>query len=199
MYLSEDLTMLLIPQIKKKIAGFIKDENGTISKGNLIKGGILLGSIGASIRIVEASFYLKNKEKIPDTTRTIPNDPGGCLDPIKYLCTADTQTEGVDPDTMDVPRTTCDTYDYWGTIKPSTGANRHANSGTIVHRNALRQNSHRNTVGLSIGSQNPDNLVGTHSHHGQHFNIDSIDVACGSVAHKSVCWHSSHSSGGWCL
>jgi hypothetical protein len=38
--------MIKIPKVKKSIVNFIKDEKGSISKSNLIKGALFLGMMG---------------------------------------------------------------------------------------------------------------------------------------------------------
>ena len=63
--------MVKIPQLKKKISSFLTKEDGKISKENLIKAGILLGSVALlSIKNVSADCPIDTSPNHDDHCNT---------------------------------------------------------------------------------------------------------------------------------
>ena len=120
----------MLPKLKKKISSFLMDEKGTISKKNLIKGAIILSSIGLAAKDVKPYSI----------------GPGGIVgeitaDPVAGV----TMTYGpvtnwnCNPsDSGNVTTTTC-------TPGSQTCGGSHSNSGTVVHK-SVNRSWHKNDL-----------------------------------------------------
>ena len=158
----------MLPKIKKKISSFLMDEKGTISKKNLIKGAIILSSIGLAAKDVKPYSIGPGgivgeitADPVPGTTMTYGPVTNWNCNPV---------------DSNNVTTTTC-------TPGAQTCGGSHSNSGTVVHK-SVNRSWHKNDLDFTHPTDT-SSLEGKHVHHGKHYNANTI--GCTGNTHTNHC------------
>jgi hypothetical protein len=162
----------MLPKLKKKIASFLMDEKGAISKKNLIKGAIILGSLGLAVKEVKP-YIVHSGGIVGQVSDSEPNARGvvvnvGSGNKVKWNCKKKEQ-DGI-------RTTTCVPAGY-------TCKKRHSSSGQVIHKSVDRR-QHGNALNFEHRPAS-DIMEGTHAHHGRHYNANTI--GCTNTKHSSHC------------
>jgi len=184
--------MVSYPKIQKIIKKFVLNENGSITKSNLIKIGILLGS---------AVSFIAEKNAMAATTCHSSDSQG--------LVTGHNSagTGGYEPSTCGAVHDSASTYfDHSSGGSWSHGSS-HSNTAHASGAGSVHCYAHTNDLNMSV---NPNGSAkGTHSHGVSHQSTgpantasipscsygQTVDYKDSSTTHCNNAYHCSHSSG----
>jgi len=161
----------MLPKIKKKLTSFIKDENGTISKKNLIKGAIVLSGIASVAKNVKATIHVDPEKYYPGPHKELKL-PKLAKKGEGYECTE--TEEKITGSSGVIHKVECHGNNEGGG---------HKNNKTCVHRNT-DNNYHKNKPNLRY-NRAKKRIITEHSHHGQHANASSECSCDGESRHSN--------------